>query len=93
MPGLFHRVDRPFSGGGVTRIRGEAVNPDQWRNGRRLVDQRYLSPGAIGVEPVACGCGRHWAEEVQDHDCTLPEATLLEVTPGLQAPSKNRKAV
>lgn len=67
---MYHKVERPFSGGGLDRLRGEAINPDQWRTGRRLVDQRFLSPGVATTTPTACGCGRLWVAEIVDHGCT-----------------------
>lgn len=95
---MLHKVERAFSGGGLTRIRGEAVNPDAWRNGRRLVDQRFISAGAIGTEPIACGCGRLWVETIAEHDCRKPEAVMLETeteTEGeaRRGPGRPRKVV
>lgn len=70
---MFHHVERPFSGGGFDRLRGEAVDVDLWRSGRRLVDQRYLSAGPIGHEPKTCPCGRRWVAEVVEHPCEAPD--------------------
>ena len=85
MPNQLHMVERSFSGDGVIRLRGEAVNPDRWANGKRLIDQRFISAIPVANAPLECDCGRLWVGEIADHACEKPAAIILEVDPTRKA--------
>lgn len=69
----FHKILRGFTGAGLDRVAGEAVQPDEWRNGQRLIEQRMIERKPLASEPTACPCGRLWADEVREHDCPGPK--------------------
>ena len=65
---MFHKVLRAFDGDGARRITGEAVKPDEYMHGKRLIDQRYISSGSVAKPLTECACGRFWVVEAE-HGC------------------------
>lgn len=68
---MTHVVLRSFQGLGRVVERGEVVNATSWPSAQALTNQKYIKEASYGINPQACGCGRHWTnrEDIERHGC------------------------